>query len=1107
MKLSAFRVLSIIVILNCTIFFPVQSSDFWFNNIPDSATALFNKGLYDRAINLIKEDRKYHSNASLLNFIGRCFWENYQYDSAQFYYKQAAANIVENPYDFVYSQLGQIDYALENVQLREAFDLYLNLIKTAKIDGITEEFPEIQLRKAEITYYTNPPGFEQNIRNALQSIPEGHSEKFRVFISYLDHIMTESSPEADSVLEAAEQFTKKYHPDNLSKICKLKFLKAINAFQKNNYNESIDIYENEVFPLIENNEAHWAKFLRIEYYRLSNRSFNAVRDLIKVGENLKSYIELAPGFLGDDHHRIGESYLELAKLYLELGRIELGMSYQDRGVKILEQSEYTGSKIVAYFQKGISAYQVGDFPKSQLMFEKLLTIDIPYTDYNGYKTNAYYYLAIFAFQKEDYPNALSYIEKCINLSSNELDFADTFGLKYKILRKAGQMEESKAVLSQILSRIDSIGTNRINPHIQFLNSYIQYQIDEGDYQQALKYVDLILKDNEEVINENSAVYNPELKRILVQSLYLKGQVFEKLYQHDSIITQIENAHKSYVSGINALNEVKRAYKSKRDRQSNIEQLKKTYRSGIRTSYLLHGLTGEDRYLQNAFAYAESYLSNQLLEDLNRNLAIQQTNIPDSLLLKLSNLRQQESFLMSKIALLQEGLTTDWQDSVKLETYRFSLAENKNAYNSILRHLEANFPGFYGANYDTKLVSVSKIRNKLKPSEALIEYFTTDDAVFVFCISKGQSAFLKLPVLDTSSIRSFKSQMQQARQSDIASATRFREVSKRVYDQVLHKALTAIDNDTIDKLYIIPDGELNLIPFELFISSNQEGSGEGFGSLPYLIKEYTISYAHSSSVLYHQGEKSLSDNVYFKAFAPSYNLEKNNNHKSYKRGDSWSELAFNEAEAKRLSDYFPGRVFTAINATEKSFVNNHDGATILHMAMHANVDMGNPQLSKLVFSAVNDSIFDNYLHSFEIYNMDINTQLTVLSACHTGAGSLANGEGVMSLARAFTYAGSQAVMMSHWQVDDQSSNDLMNAFYKHLSEGQSKSKALQLAKIDYLKTASPNKQHPFFWSAFVMIGDDQPIGTTGDLPWHYLLIVIPGIYFVALMYIKVKKVVR
>ena len=591
----------------------------------------------------------------------------------------------------------------------------------------------------------------------------------------------------------------------------------------------------------------------------------------------------------------------------------------------------------------------------------------------------------------------------------------------------------------------------------------------------------------------------------MQSLYLKGQVFEKLYQRDSIIHQIENAHESYASGIKALNEVKRDYKSERDRQRNIEQLKKIYRSGIKTSYLLFELTQKDSYFQNAFTYAESYLSNRLLEDLNRNLAIQQTNIPDSLLLKLSNLRQQESFLMSEIALLKDEKSS--QDSTRMETYRFSLTENQNAYNSTLRHLELNFPGFFKINYDANVVSVSKIKNKLCPSEALIEYFITDDAMYAFSISKDQSAFLKLPLPDTSDIRSFKTLIRNRSESNVEVVSKFKTVSHLVYLQLLNKPLAAFDDGRINKLYIIPDGELNFIPFELLVAEDNQNNRDDFGTIPYLIKDYNISYAHSSSVLYHQSEKRVFGKAFFKAYAPSYSLQENSGTKSYKRGDQWNELAFNESEAKKLNDYFEGKVYSSTEATEKSFINNHQAA-ILHMAMHANVDMENPQLSKLVFSPVNDSVYDNYLHSFEIYNLDINAQLTVLSACNTGSGSLENGEGVMSLARAFTYAGSKSVVMSHWQVDDQSTNELMSAFYKHLSSGKSKSKSLQLAKVDYLKSASPNKLHPFFWSAFVMIGDDQPIISENDSPpWLYLLIVVPGVYFISLMYIKVKRMVK
>lgn len=124
--------------------------------------------------------------------------------------------------------------------------------------------------------------------------------------------------------------------------------------------------------------------------------------------------------------------------------------------------------------------------------------------------------------------------------------------------------------------------------------------------------------------------------------------------------------------------------------------------------------------------------------------------------------------------------------------------------------------------------------------------------------------------------------------------------------------------------------------------------------------------------------------------------------------------------------------------------------VLHLAMHAIVDDTNPMHSKLVFTQKQDSVEDNFLHAYEIYNMNIPAQMTVLSACETGYGKLAKGEGIMSLGRAFAYAGCPSVVMSHWAVNDASTAKLMEYFYKYLSYGEAKDRALQLAKLEFFR---------------------------------------------------------
>ena len=133
-------------------------------------------------------------------------------------------------------------------------------------------------------------------------------------------------------------------------------------------------------------------------------------------------------------------------------------------------------------------------------------------------------------------------------------------------------------------------------------------------------------------------------------------------------------------------------------------------------------------------------------------------------------------------------------------------------------------------------------------------------------------------------------------------------------------------------------------------------------------------------------------------------------------------------------------------------------------------------SKLVFAASEDTTEDQDLHAWEIYNLQLAADLVVLSACETGTGKLVRGEGLMSLAQAFHYANCPSVVTSLWPVDDDATAILMEYFYKALSEGLPKDQALQQAKLQYLEQSDPAGRHPFYWSSFVLLGDQEPIST-------------------------------
>ena len=183
-------------------------------------------------------------------------------------------------------------------------------------------------------------------------------------------------------------------------------------------------------------------------------------------------------------------------------------------------------------------------------------------------------------------------------------------------------------------------------------------------------------------------------------------------------------------------------------------------------------------------------------------------------------------------------------------------------------------------------------------------------------------------------------------------------------------------------------------------------------------------------------------------------------------------ALNEVNA--LSDILDNQAFINQEATETNFRKNAQDYGMIHLATHAIVDENSAESARLVFNLEADSTNDGYLYPHEIYNLELNAQLVTLSACNTGFGKIKKGEGVMSLSRAFAYAGVPATVVSLWPASDKSTPELMKYFYQNLTDGQAKDIALNNARKQYLSTATGKARHPFYWGGFVLIGDNTPI---------------------------------
>jgi CHAT domain-containing protein len=167
--------------------------------------------------------------------------------------------------------------------------------------------------------------------------------------------------------------------------------------------------------------------------------------------------------------------------------------------------------------------------------------------------------------------------------------------------------------------------------------------------------------------------------------------------------------------------------------------------------------------------------------------------------------------------------------------------------------------------------------------------------------------------------------------------------------------------------------------------------------------------------------------------------------------------------------------------------------IIHFASHGELNPQSPLFSSIRLANENDE--DGRLEVHEIFNLDLEkASLVTLSACETGLGKLTNGDELIGLTRGFIYAGTPSIVASLWEVNDKSTSDLMNLFYKNLKT-HSKVEALRMAQLEMINgdtgrgivrgvggivsseakdspqsSATVNGSHPYFWAPFILLGD-------------------------------------
>ncbi len=494
-----------------------------------------------------------------------------------------------------------------------------------------------------------------------------------------------------------------------------------------------------------------------------------------------------------------------------------------------------------------------------------------------------------------------------------------------------------------------------------------------------------------------------------------------------------------------------------------EKSEELYNLAIKMAYKL-------QQPEDAFFFMEKSKAVLLLENITDKQATVLSKLPDSIQ---NSKLQQQKFIVEAQEELYYTQNVDKKDSIQNR-----ILDARITLHKFTDSLKSKYPQYAKLKKDISLSTIQEVQKQLDTTSILIEYSNTDDFGYGLAISKQEVTFFELENISSlqQEIQAIKSKIY----TPFLKKEEFIHYKKQAHQLVQRLIPTKIRAKLNGKkIIIIPNHATQNLPFEALTIQNGDKTYE------YLIENSEINYAYSYSFFDENQKRKNQSTINYIGYAPQ-NFQY----------DQLSKLPFSSQEVSEAASLFSGTSFIGDAAAKNQFLNTSTYPQILHLSTHA---------------TANDSIQpwiafkDKKVFLNEIYNTDNTANLVVLSACKTALGETKKGEGVMSLARGFTYAGAKSVLSSIWNVNDKATQEILSSFYQNIKNGDTKSQALRKAKLTYLGTHSLSEKSPYYWSSLILIGDTGTINFHQSYTyWYYILIGFVLLTILITLIINAKK---
>lgn len=789
------------------------------------------------------------------------------------------------------------------------------------------------------------------------------------------------------------------------------------------------------------------------YRRLeqTDNALNFVEQALEIAKN------------GDDEYMLAGCYLNLASVYKEVGRFKETIPLYNEAAILVKKT--WGGEHPNYGRvlnnSAIAYKNLGQYNEAEKRYKEALRIRRNTLGENHYRVaTVMRNLSTLYLQQEKFVEAQSYAEQSARVNSI------AFGGKHS------RVAMSYVTLMQIA---------RMQKDYVTIPTYLYKALNANSYE------DIDSTQSIRTIVERNDFQSYGLVLATLREL---TRYYDDAYKKFDKLSDLKMTYDIKQTAIWFIKKTERGLSSTKDKLRLLGQSNGWIGTTIKTAYLLHEKTGEKQYLEAILQLSESNKSAVLFSNINTENALSMGGVPDELIKQKKAI---DEAIANNLKALLEAKNNG--DSTLIAQERALLVQNNYRKDSLATVLENQYSKYKSLKEQVIETDLIGLQEKVVDKEtALIEYFIRDTTVYSSVLT--QDNIICYPITfrkgelkeSVKKLRKGLSNYQFIFNNKDEAASLYKEYAHLLYQkliQPLEEELADIKN-----LIIVSDGILGHIPFEALLTERQgQSKTVDWKGMPYLIHRYNISYSYAAFLLLQNLEKKNENNGQLIAFAASYgSTDAYSDYRTEEKQimrSSLTELKAVKEEVKSLETLFGKGAFVYDNeANEAAFKQKSSDYAVIHLAMHGLLNEKAPLLSSLAFTENGDTLEDNFLEASEIALLDLKSDLVVLSACETGYGKFQQGEGVMSLARSFMYAGTPSLIVSLWQVNDNSTAIIMKLFYQNILEGMPKDQALSVAKLAYIERAEGIVLHPAFWSAFIQLGDRSPINIQVYQPWYF-----------------------